>query len=127
LNLHKLQITISIIAILSGLSYVLQVYGPTEKEVVNWGYIAIFFAIITLVLALMKKKNMLATNIFIILLTVIQMPAVFLWFIFSGTSISDGSPQSDFVASWVFAIPHIVIVLLGFMYITISIKQALNQ
>jgi hypothetical protein len=124
MNLHKVQLFLSILAVLTGLTYVLRLYGPTEVEVVNWGYLAIFLGIVTFVLPLMKKKFPTVQTILVILLTVIQMPAIFLWIIFSGSSISDGSPASDFVASWLYAIPHIIIVVLGFMYITLSIKKA---
>lgn len=53
----------------------------------------------------------------------IQIPAIILWLLFNGHGISDGSPPSSFVAHWIFAIPHLVIVLLGIILIKSLLKN----
>jgi len=55
--------------------------------------------------------------------TLLQILPSILWFLFNGTGISDGSPPSDFVASWIYSLPHISIGLLGVLCITLFIRK----
>lgn len=105
-------------AILLGLAYLLHAFGPTEAEVVTWGRISLFIGIV-LVLLLVGLEYRHSVSIKVILglgyavLALLQVLPIFLWFAFDGTGISDGTPPSAFVAHWVYALPHLVLLSLS--------------
>ncbi len=105
-------------AILLGLAYLLHAFGPTEAEVVTWGRISLFIGIV-LVLLSSSLGHRHSASIKAILgvgyavLALLQVLPIFLWFAFDGTGISDGTPPSSFVAHWVYALPHLVLLSLS--------------
>ncbi|QOR66501.1 hypothetical protein IM538_22535 [Cytobacillus suaedae] len=116
----KLEIIVGALAIITGFTYVLGVFGPTEAEVSDWGFFAAVLGGIMIYFGMNKpttKTSNLIKTVFTFLLMLVQIPAVILWFMFSGSSISDGSPASDFVAHWIYAVPHIAIIILGLLVI----------
>ncbi|MBE4907781.1 hypothetical protein IMZ08_06895 [Bacillus luteolus] len=120
INTAKLEIFVGALAIITGFTYVLGVFGPTEAEVSDWGFFAAVLGGIMIYFRMNKsttKTSNLIKTVFAFLLLLIQIPAVILWFMFSGSGISDGSPASDFVAHWIYAVPHIAIIILGLLVI----------
>lgn len=105
-------------AILLGLAYLLHAFGPTEAEVVTWGRISLFIGIV-LVLLLVGLEYRHSVSIKVILglgyavLALLQVLPIFLWFAFDSIGISDGTPPSAFVAHWVYAFPHLVLLSLS--------------
>lgn len=120
----KLEIIVGSLSILTGLLYVLGVFGQTESIVDTWGLLAVILGGIFVFLGVKKDK---VTNILemvlVLFLVLIQTPAIFLWFTFSGSSISDGTPPSTFEAHWLIATPHMVIVLIGIVLIVSLFKR----
>ena len=129
-NSAKLESIVGVLTALTGLLYVFRVFGPTESEVVTWGILAVILGGCVVLLGI--NINIITNFIkigFVFFLVLIQIPAIILWFLFNGRGISDGTPPSSFVAHWIFAIPHMVIVLLGIILIIslLKIKMQLNN
>ena len=108
----------SVGAILLGLPYICYAFGPTEAEVASWGevclYTGIFLTLLAVVIGRSPKRlfrGILALGY--LFLALLQVPPIFLWFAFHGTGISDGSPPSPFVAHWIYAIPHLAILIVS--------------
>lgn len=120
----KLEVVVGLLTILTGLLYLFRVFGPSESEVVTWGILAVILGGVIVLLRTNKYK---LTNgikmIFVFLLVLLQIPAIILWFLFNGSGISDGTPQSNFVAHWIFALPHMMIVFLGILLIVSLFKR----
>ncbi|MBM7553466.1 hypothetical protein [Thalassobacillus pellis] len=96
LTTAKLEITIGILTIVTGLLYVFKVFGETEAIVHTWGILAVFIGVIIICLGVFSQRiTDLLAIILLFFLLLFQTPAIALWFIFHGSGISDGSPQSD--------------------------------
>jgi hypothetical protein len=113
-----LQITAMLLggfgAILLGLPYIFHAFGPTEAQVVIWGWVSLCIGVVLLFLAvgLGRSKERLAKVALAsgyIILALLQVPPVVLWFAFHGSGISDGTPPSTFVAHWGYSVPHLVL------------------
>lgn len=123
LTIKYIHIVIGVLSIIVGLMYAEGIYGPTESEVVFWGYISIIMGIVT---ALIGNRSISLNFILCILNIALQISPISLWFSFHGRGISDGTPPSNFIAHWVFSLPHILIlalcsiVVLCFIYSKIS-------
>jgi hypothetical protein len=95
-----------------GLAYALHAFGPTEAQVVLWGWVSIWLgmALAPLTVGIRHSGSRVIKGIaglgwgFVLLL---QLPPILLWFAFHGSGISDGTPPSSFVAHWAYAIPHV--------------------
>lgn len=123
-GLSKLLFTLGVLTALTGLLYLFQVFGQTESEVVTWGLVALVLGGILVFHSLIKVKfNAAIENVLVFVVLLIQLPAILLWFTFSGSSISDGTPPSNFVAHWIFATPHIVIVLFAIIIILSLLRK----
>ena len=122
-NSAKLASIVGVLAALTGLLYVFRVFGPTESEVVTWGILAIFLGgcVVLSGISINIFANFVEIGL-VFFLVLIQIPAIILWLLFNGRGISDGSPPSSFVAHWIFAIPHMIIVLLGIILIISILK-----
>ena len=102
-------------AIVLGLPYMYRAFGPTEAEVVLWGKVSLYIGIVLVLLSLVaghKRARVVIKPILglgYLILSVLQVPPIFLWFLFHGSGISDGTPPSSFVAHWGYAIPHIIL------------------
>jgi len=120
IKLKKIYIIISILSIIVGLMYVKGIYGPTESEVVLWGFISIIIGITT---AIIGNRSIFLNCIIYILNIGMQISPIFLWFTFHGRGISDGTPPSNFIAHWVFSLPHILILALCSIVIFYSIYK----
>lgn len=117
-NSTKLEFALGASAIITGLLFVFRVFGPTETEVVIWGGLAVFLGSVIVLLSIINYKLInFIKMVFAFFLVVIQIPAIILWFLFHGSAISDGTPQSNFVAHWTFALPHMMIALLSVLLI----------
>ncbi|WP_053366293.1 hypothetical protein [Bacillus sp. FJAT-27245] len=123
-NTAKLEMLVGVLAVLTGLLYLLRLFGPTESEVVSWGLLVVIIGGVVTFLGIFKTKvTDLLTGALVFFLILIQLPAIFLWLTFHGSSISDGTPPSNFVAHWIFATPHIAISLIGLILIVSLIKK----
>lgn len=117
-------LSFGILAILTGFPYVLSLYGPTEVEVRKWGYVMLIGGVLTILISCIKETTKArGLKIFLVVfITFAQGPPIALWLAFHGSGISDGSPQTDFIAHWGFSIPHILIFILG-VFAILSIKS----
>jgi heme/copper-type cytochrome/quinol oxidase subunit 4 len=123
-NYIKLEITMGALTVLTGLLYVLRVFGQIESEVVFWGIVAVMLGSAVTFLAINRRENAkLVKIILMFLLALIQLPPILLWFSFNGNSIFDGTASSDFLAHWLFATPHIVIAIIGTIIAITLLKQ----
>lgn len=105
-------------SILLGLPYLLYAFGPTEAEVARWGLasVAIGLALWPLGMIAWCGGGRIVKILAVLgygLLALLQILPIFLWFSFHGYGISDGTPSSAFVAHWVYAGPHIALLILS--------------
>lgn len=105
-------------AVVLGLVYVFRAFGPTEAEVVLWGWVSAGLGIVLGLLVLAIKLEHAKFGRVILgagyaLLAALQIPPIVLWFAATGSGITDGTPPSPFVAHWAYAIPHLVLLLVG--------------
>ena len=101
-----------------GSTYVFPLFGPTEAEVGTWGRVSFFWGCVLVLLSLpyirkSTKQGRLISGVVFGGLILLQIMPIYLWIIFHGMGISDGTPASSFVAHWMYAIPHLVLGLLG--------------
>lgn len=115
-------------AVLLGLPYIFHAFGPTEAEVVSWGEVSLYTGIGLTLLAVVIGRS--AKKLFrgvlalgYLFLALLQVLPIYLWFTFHGTGISDGTPPSPFVAHWVYAIPHVVLLIVGLAVIASVFKS----
>ncbi len=92
----------SVGAILLGLPYIFRVFGPTEAEVVSWGKVSLYTGIVLTLLAVVigrsaKRPLQGILALGYLFLALLQVLPIFLWFLFHGSGISDGSPSVSFV------------------------------
>lgn len=109
-------------AILLGLPYIFHAFGPTEAQVVIWGWVSLCMGVVLIFLAigLSRSKNILAKVALAfgyLTLALLQVPPVVLWFAFHGSGISDGTPPSTFVAHWGYSVPHLVLLVASLMVV----------
>lgn len=107
-------------AILVGLAYIFRIFGNTEAEVVTWGWVSVYMGISLVVLTLgFGHGTSGAARVILSLsyagLALLQVVPILLWIAFHGAGISDGTPPSGFVAHWMYAIPHLVIVIFSLL------------
>lgn len=130
--MNRIKVFISILGLLSillGSTYIFGMYGPTEIEVAQWGLVECIVGFLLMGTGLIISERI-SVRIFIGLVLLFNLmmqvlPAI-LWFVFNGTGISDGSPHSAFVASWIYSLPHIIIGLMSmasFLFITVMFKK----
>ena len=119
-NSAKLESIVGVLAALTGLLYVFRVFGPTEQEVIAWGILSVILGgcVVLYGINININTNFIEIGL-VFFLVLIQIPAIILWLLFNGRGISDGTPPSSFVAHWIFAIPHLAIVLLGLILISL--------
>ena len=107
-------------AILIGLPYIFHAFGPAEAEVVTWGWISVYMGASLMLLSIgIGRSNKRVAKIFLSLgyigLGLFQVLPILLWFAFHGSGISDGAPQSAFVAHWLYSIPHVALLVVSLM------------
>ena len=107
-------------AILLGLLYIFHAFGPTEAEVVTWGWLSLYVGTCLILLCIgIGRSNKKAAKVFLslgyIVLVLFQVFPIILWFAFHGSGISDGTPPSAFVAHWLCALPHLVLLMVSLM------------
>lgn len=114
-----LQLITGVSSVLTGLLYLLQVFGPTETEIVTWGKTAILAGIVLCALALVAQLThpqsiiTLSLLVNLMLIALLQILPIYLWLVSHGSGISDGSPPEAFIAHWIFALPHSVLLILS--------------
>jgi len=127
LDKAKILILISgIFSIIWGLTYMFGMYGPTEREVSEWGLIEAIVGFLVVCTAFFITGQKLIKFILAVFLSInmlLQILPTVLWFIFNGTGISDGSPPSNFVASWIYALPHIAIGVISLISIVLLFRR----
>lgn len=104
----------SFAAVALGLAYVFHAFGPTEAEVVTWGLVCVWLGGVLVVASLLLARSQhILANVALALgfstLALLQLLPAGLWFIFHGRGISDGTPPSQFVAHWAYALPHLLL------------------
>ena len=102
--------------VLLGLPYIFHAFGPTEAEVAHWGMICTLAGAVLLMLAVgigRSKQRVAKVGLAAgyTALALLQVPPIFLWFVFHGTGISDGTPPSEFVAHWGYALAHLALLM----------------
>lgn len=105
-------------AVLLGLPYVLRAFGPTEAEVVRWGEISVGVGIALGIAWLISRLVPYGFLRWLLMLgaaavALLQPFPVWLWLVFHGNGISDGTPPASFVAHWTYALPHLVLFITG--------------
>ncbi len=105
-------------AILLSFPYILHLFGPTEAEVVMWGRVSLCLGVVLLVMSLAFGDSTKPAAGFVLALgygslALLQGLPIFLWFAFHGSGMSDGTPQSAFVAHWAYAIPHVFVLMIS--------------
>ena len=113
-----LQLITGVSSVLTGLLYLFHVFGPTETEIVMWGKTAILAGIVLCALALVAQLTHqplinLSILVNLMLIALLQIPPIYLWLVSHGSGISDGSPPDAFIAHWIFALPHSVLLILS--------------
>jgi len=127
--LDKVKILILILGIFSitwGMTYMFGMYGPTEREVSEWGLIEVivgFLVVCTAFFITGQKLVEILLAVFLSINMLLQILPTLLWFIFNGTGISDGSPPSNFVASWIYGLPHIAIGVISLISIVLLFRR----
>lgn len=101
-------------AILLGFPYIFGAFGPTEAEVQIWGVVSVGIGAFLglLCLAIGRSNKWIAKVVLTlgyIFLALFQVLPIYLWFVFHGRGISDGTPQSAFVAHWGYSILHMAL------------------
>jgi hypothetical protein len=107
-------------AILLGLPYIFHAFGSTEAEVVIWGRLSLYMGASLILLSLgIGRSNKKAAKVFLSLgyigLALVQVVPILLWFAFHGSGISDGTPPSEFVAHWLYSLPHAALLVISLM------------
>jgi hypothetical protein len=115
-----IMLTGGIGAVLLGLTYILHAFGPTEAEVVTWGRISLYLGVSLILLTIgLGRSYKRAAKFFLTLgyggLALFQLFPILFWFAFHGSEISDGTPQSSFVAHWYYSIPHVALLMISLM------------
>jgi hypothetical protein len=105
-------------AILLGFPYIFGAFGPTEVEVQIWGVVSVgigaFLGLLCLAIGRSNKRiAKVALALGYIFLALFQVLPIYLWFMFHGYGISDGTPPSAFVAHWGYSISHIILFVVG--------------
>ena len=101
-------------AIALGLPYLLRSFGPTEAEVVTWGWVCLCVGVLLSVLLLVDYTHgvvwkRIVLGLGFLTLALLQLLPIILWVAFHGSGISDGSPPAMFVAHWGYGMPHLVL------------------
>jgi hypothetical protein len=109
-------------SILLGLPYILHFFGPTEAEVAQWGLVCSGMGFFLGVFSIAFGSNndaiaKILLSLGFVGVALLQFLPIYLWFQFHGTGISDGSPPSAFVAHWVYALPHLALLIVSIMAI----------
>jgi len=105
-------------AVSLGLPYILGAFGPTEAEVQIWGAVSSGTGVVLVLLCLgMRRSDKWVPKVVLalgyIFLALLQVLPTYLWFMFHGYGISDGTPPSAFVAHWGYSIPHIALFMVS--------------
>lgn len=69
-----------------------------------------------------RKLHQLILGLGYTALVVLQIPPIILWFAFHGSVPSDWPSPGPFVAHWGYAIPHIVLAIIGILALYVSFR-----
>jgi len=103
-------------SVLISIPYLLYVFGPMEEVVGIWGRFSFYLGILLIGLSIIIGRlgtgtSKLILGVGFLIMTIIQIPPVFLWITFHGNGITDG--PSDFTANWMISIPHALLFIVG--------------
>lgn len=117
---------------LVGLPYMLGLFGPTEREVAQWGLVSLLLGMGLAVVWIAHITRVNAPTAWglnggYLLVALLQVLPVQLWWQFHGRGISDGTPPSTFVAHWAFAGPHLLLLLLSLVAVGVVIRTQRKQ
>jgi len=119
--MERLIILISVnglISIIMPLIYYVLFRGPFESLIIHWFYLSAFIGIVvllTLVILRIRKNieksyNLIMTQLLII--SLIQVPPIWMWIVFHGYKIGDWTYNTAFVAHMGYSLLHILLLLL---------------
>src|SRR5688500_2232769 len=97
-----LQLITGVGSVLTGLLYLLQVFGPTASEIVTWGQTAILAGIVVCALALVAQLTppqpiiTLRLLVDLMLIALLHVLPMYLCLVSHSSVISDGSPPDAF-------------------------------
>jgi len=106
------------LAVIIGLTYILNLYGLTNDASPTsafWGWMAVVYGAIAILT--MKpieryiRLRKIVLSIDLLSLVLLQLPPVFLWFLFSGKVVSDSHEGP--VGHWIWSVPHIILALVA--------------
>lgn len=120
---NLLIIIASLLSILISVPYNFDKFGEATESIRSFGMVSLVLGVILLFLMLidLSKKNKSgkttknSLGVILLILAIIQIGPSILWFLFNNTPLTDGTPQSGFMAHWYYAIPHIIILILAIM------------
>ncbi|WP_214481372.1 hypothetical protein [Bacillus sp. SM2101] len=127
--MSKLRISSGVLTCFVGFIYLSGLFGHVESEVITWGlFIALLGgSIIFIELQEDKSKRLKVISSFMLpIIAFLQLLPIYLWFSYYGSSISDGTPSTSFLAHYLFAVPHIstIILCLLSLYPLTKVKKA---
>ena len=116
MKLKTLLIITGLCSLVSGLSYLIGLYGPTEAEVKDWAVLAVLAGLISLAASRLdfKKTWMVAGGVAgFLLLALAQILPIYMWF----TSPMLSDKQSTFTVSAWYSVPHFTVAILAIILI----------
>jgi hypothetical protein len=117
MKLKTLLIITGLCSLVSGLSYLVGLYGPTEAEVKNWAMLAILAGAVSLWASRLdfKKTWMIACGaVGYLILALAQILPIYMWF--TAPILSD--KQSTFVVSAWYSVRHFTVAILAVICLT---------
>jgi len=125
------NVLLSFFSIGFGLWYTFNVYGMANDAASGtamWGWMAVCLGIINLLIifvsSVSKKPLHILKLVSISLNGLIQWVPVVFWIVFDSEIV--GEHGEKFVGKWLYSIPHILIIILGFVCIIQILKQRKN-
>ena len=121
------SIIISLISILLGVVYSLNLFGFVSMDAIPsitfWGYASLFLGAANLVILIFSLKNMkikFLDTINILLIAFIQFAPSILWIVFN--NYIAGEYGEKVVARWYYSVPHILLIIICIIYLFLKYK-----
>ena len=122
-------------SILWGIPYFVRLFGTTEREVALWGFVFDWYWFRDDPLTGNPRwdeyvaRPRLGLGVGYLGIVLLQLLPIQLWWQFHGRGIGDGTPPSTFVAHWLWAGPHVLLLCAGLlaMGVTLGKDRSLGQ